>query len=281
MKKSVFLSILILFMGVNLLASCQNDSTINGENIIEPNEEKKAPVFQGILIKKMDSIQLNRLDTTKNDFAMDAAEKGDDHDNGWHGRNPNRNGNDDDDYLPEDYDTLEYNQDIEKLVDLDVIIDDEIRYYVQAGEEFLVLIKLKNPSNYEIQSFTLNGKKYSNYMFEDGSDMENLYLKVKAPKEGGYTEYSIDSIKYIDGTEIKDVDLSSGNKSIKAGVKYENEPQINVTNLDSGINEVSFNLYLTDTDNLITEDAVLYISDGEEIVGQKNLKVGNNFITSK
>ena len=287
-KKSIFLSALIVFMGVNLLASCKNDAPTDGDNITESTvgdkeEEKKAPVFQGITIKKMDSIQLNRFDTTGSVITRDNSEKGDDHDNGWHGRNPKRNGNgngnSDDDYLPEDYDTPEYDQDIEDLMDLEVITDDEVKYFVQAEEEFLVLIKLKNPSNYEIQSFTLNGKKYSNYMFEDGSDMENLYLKVKAPKEGGYTEYSIDSIKYIDGTEIKDVDLSSGNKSIKAGVKYENEPQINVTNLDSGINEVSFNLYLTDTDNLITEDAVLYISDGEEIVGQKNLKVGNNFIT--
>ena len=78
-------------------------------------------------------------------------------------------------------------------------------YYAKKNEDLYVTIHINNPDSVEILSFTLNGVKYSSYMFEKGSDMENLVLKCNAGEVSGLVEYTIDAIKYIDGTDIKDV----------------------------------------------------------------------------
>lgn len=175
-------------------------------------------------------------------------------------------------------DTLE--NDIEDIVDIEVTTDDEVKYYVEQSETFLLEVHLDNPNQYEIQSFTLNGKKYSNYMFEDGSDLETLLLEVTAPATSGYTDLSIDAIKYIDGTEIKDVDMSKGDKNIKIGVNYDGVPS---ATLESSIVESSraeFNFLINDANNL-TKDAgiTLYLSDGVKVVSEKTLNVGSNKVT--
>ena len=94
----------------------------------------------------------------------------------------------------DDHQTVEdtLDNDLDDLISLDVIPDDEVKYYVEANETFIIQIHLSNPDQYEIQSFTLNGKKYSNYMFKDGSTMELLLLETTAPSEPGYIEYTID-----------------------------------------------------------------------------------------
>lgn len=175
-------------------------------------------------------------------------------------------------------DTLE--NDIEDIVDIEIATDDEVKYYVEQSETFLLEVHLDNPNQYEIQSFTLNRKKYSNYMFEDGSDLETLLLEVTAPATSGYTDLSIDAIKYIDGTEIKDVDMSKGDKNIKIGVNYDGVPS---ATLESSIVESSraeFNFLINDANNL-TKDAgiTLYLSDGVKVVSEKTLNVGSNKVT--
>lgn len=119
---------------------------------------------------------------------------------------------------------------IEDVVHIDVVTDNETKYYVQPNEVFIIEVHIDNPNDYEIQSFTLNGNKYANYMFKEGSTMELLLLETTAPSVSGYVEYSIDAIKYIDGTEIKDIDMSSGNKTIKAGISYTSSPSARITN---------------------------------------------------
>ncbi|MBQ9760978.1 MAG: hypothetical protein IJW16_06485, partial [Clostridia bacterium] len=48
----------------------------------------------------------------------------------------------------------------------------EKMYYAKPNEDIYITIHIDNPDDYEILSFTLNGEKYSSYMFEQGSDME-------------------------------------------------------------------------------------------------------------
>ena len=50
-------------------------------------------------------------------------------------------------------------------------------------------------------------------MFQEGSDMEHLVLKVNV----GLTEYTIDAIKYVDGIVLKDVRME-GEKTIRVMV---------------------------------------------------------------
>ena len=67
----------------------------------------------------------------------------------------------------------------------------EERYYAKPNEDVYITVHVENPDNFEILSFTLNDKVYSSYMFEAGSDMENLILKVNVGDVEGVVESSI------------------------------------------------------------------------------------------
>ncbi len=148
------------------------------------------------------------------------------------------------------------------------------------GNTFIIEIHISNPQNYEIQSFTLNGTKYVDYMFEPGSTMECLLLAVDAPKTPGYTEYTIDAIKYIDGTEIKDVDMSSGDKKITVGVSYKditstarvNSQSISSTSAEFNIKVLAHPTFTDET------EIYVYLSDGQTVIDSQPLKVGDNTV---
>ncbi len=172
------------------------------------------------------------------------------------------------------------NKDLEDLVGIDVITDNAVKYYVKPGETFIIEIHIDNPKDYEIQSFTLNGEKYVNYMFKEGSTMELLLLEVTAPSEPGYAEYTIDAIKYIDKTEIKDVDMSSGNKSVKVGVGYTAAPTAIVSNVVVKSTSISFSVDISDPQALASNYPIkAYLSDGETIVASQQLSLGNNQVS--
>ncbi len=157
---------------------------------------------------------------------------------------------------------------------LEIVGGEKKTYYSAPNNDVFITILLDNPDQYEIVSFTLNDKKYSSYMFEKGSDMEHLILKVDVGATIGFKNYTIDAIKYIDKTEIKDV-LMNGNKSIEIGVGQENLVNANISNITADLNTISFDLNLQDEHSIINQSqgyakAVLY--DGENI-SFKNLNV--------
>ncbi len=158
---------------------------------------------------------------------------------------------------------------------LDVVGSAQNIYYADKNQDIYITIKLSNPDSYEILSFTLNGKKYSNYMFEAGSDMENLVLKVNVGNVGGIVEYTIDAIKYVDGTDIKDVRMD-GDKTVKAGVRASDQTYVTVTNEQKTMTSISFDAQVVDSYSLIEKSggyakAVLY--DGETLIS-KDVTVG-------
>ena len=158
---------------------------------------------------------------------------------------------------------------------LDVVGVAESIYYADKNQDIFITIRLSNPDSYEILSFTLNGKKYSNYMFENGSDMENLVLKVNVGDVGGIVEYTIDAIKYVDGTDIKDVRMD-GDRTVKAGVRASDQTYVNVTNEQKSMTSISFDAQVVDLYSLIEKSggyakAVLY--DGVNML-TKDIKVG-------
>ena len=158
---------------------------------------------------------------------------------------------------------------------LDVVGAAESIYYADKNQDIFITIRLSNPDSYEILSFTLNGKKYSNYMFEDGSDMENLVLKVNVGNVGGIHDYTIDAIKYVDGTDIKDVRMD-GDRTVKAGVRASDQTYVNVTNEQKSMTSISFDAQVVDLYSLIEKSggyakAVLY--DGVNML-TKDINVG-------
>ena len=113
----------------------------------------------------------------------------------------------------------------------DVVVESS-DYYADLGEEIFITVHINNPDNFEILSFTLNGEKYSSYMFERGSNMENIVIKCNVGRESGEHNYTIDAIKYVDKSAIKDV-VIRGNQTIKIVVsEYEHEANCKHDNVE-------------------------------------------------
>ncbi len=145
---------------------------------------------------------------------------------------------------------------------------DKNMYYAKKNQDVYITVHILNPDNFEILSFTLNGKKYSTYMFEEGSDMENLILKVNIGETDGLLEYTIDAIKYVDGEDIKDVRMD-GDRTVKITVYPENQPLPTITNETVTYTNISFEVSVEDKLGLIdTEHEKLYavLYDGETLV---------------
>ena len=266
---------LALFSCVACSTNTKGNSSIGSGNTNTPSDTEKpsnstVPEYKGMTISQNSS---RRVVNEKNVFKANNATDNDaiDDEESATSEVPEYDDHE------EKEDTIEEN--IEDLVSIDVETDDEVKYYVQPKETFTVEIHLSNPNQYEIQSFTLNGKKYSNYMFKDGSTMELLLLETTAPSTPGYYEYTIDAIKYIDGTEIKDVKMS-GDKTIKTGIEYSSAPTASISSLNISTTYVDMGIDVTDTYSLIGKNELfVYLSDGENIIDKKSLKVGSNEIT--
>ena len=181
------------------------------------------------------------------------------------------------DFVNEDGGELE--KPVDEVVTIVVNGSEKVEYFVMAGEVFTVQVHLSNPDNFEIQSFTLNGKKYANYMFKEGSDMELLLLDVTAPSTPGRFELTIDAIKYIDGSDIKDVRMD-GERTIKAGVMYTSMPIAVVRDVAVTQNVASMNVTVLDADGLVAANGVkMYLTQGDNIVAEKVLSPGVNDVT--
>lgn len=96
-------------------------------------------------------------------------------------------------------------------------------YYAMKNEDVYIHIHLSNPGNYEILSFTLNGKKYASHMFEPGSNLEELILKYNVGDADGLCDYTIDAIKYVDGEAIKNVQMK-GDRVVQVYVNDDSAP---------------------------------------------------------
>jgi len=270
MKRKISLAlllVLLLSLTLVIFTGCGDD------------EEKQVPVYQGMSITKAGK-SAAYLDSSIELLS----------DNG-NGNNGNHNGHykgdhaDKNDTVDESnpYPDNEAGENIEEEIksSLNVIGSPTAIYYATPGEDIYINIHIDNPDSFEIMSFTLNGKKYSSYMFEDGSDMETIVLKYNVGTESGIVEYTIDAIKYIDGEEIKDV-VIDGDKTVMAGIRTENQVSAEVTELTIDTNSLSFKTRIKDNDSLVEFSggalkAVIY--DGFEIIAEKDLTLGENSVS--
>ncbi len=153
-------------------------------------------------------------------------------------------------------------------------------FYCKPNEDFYITVHIDNPKNYEILSFTLNGKKYSSYMFEEGSDMENLVLKCNVGQDAyGIIEYTIDAIKYVDGTSIKDVRLK-GDKTVRIGVYNAfGQPSATIENVKKDYTSIKADITLEDEHNALSYGKYeLYaeLAVNGKKVAEKRLSLGVN-----
>ena len=159
---------------------------------------------------------------------------------------------------------------------LTVIGSEEEMYYTRQFNDIYVNIKISNPDKYEILSFTFNGEKYSDYMFEEGSDLENIIIKVNSEDNAGIVEYTIDAMKYIDeNNAIKDV-IMAGEKTVKVGVRTLGQVGGEVENVTVNTNSISCYAVAYDPYGLIEYfegKAFAVVYDGDSIVGYQELPI--------
>lgn len=279
MKKrflTLVVSIIAMLTCVFGLVACNKDGNSGNSS----SGKGRVPVYQGMTISNGQSTVLtaNKMSIGLMSAKTPGNTDNNGNHNGWH--KGDYEGKDEDIDQENPFPENESNENIENEIEstLDVIGAGQEIYYAMANEDIYINIHISNPDNYEIMSFTLNGKKYSSYMFEEGSDMETLVLKYNVGSESGIQEYTIDAIKYIDGTDIKDV-IMDGDKTVLAGVRIENQVNATISNATIQTNALSFNVKINDNDNLISYSqgclkAVVY--DGESVVATKDLTVGDN-----
>lgn len=168
-------------------------------------------------------------------------------------------------------------EDLSNLVDYPVEQDEEVKYYVEPNEWFYLNIYLSNPDSYEIQSFTLNGQKYANYMFEEGSTLDKIVLHLQAPAESGYFTFHIEAMKYLDHDEIKDV-LMDNDTTIQVGIPYDEIPTC-ISKPSIYTDGAQFELEVKDEEHLTKNYPIyFYLSDGQEIIESKRLNIGRNTV---
>lgn len=156
---------------------------------------------------------------------------------------------------------------------------DQIDYYAEANSDFYLHIHIYNPEQFEILSFTLNDYKYQSYQFEEGSTGSLLILKLKTPLEPGYHEYFLSNIKYIDGTEIKDVDMSEANKSVKIGVQYMEYPTFELTDEQIGYEKYSGTFIVQDYQDIYLQyGATISVSKDDKVVFEKDYTDGTIYL---
>ena len=151
-------------------------------------------------------------------------------------------------------------------------------YYANKHEDVYITVHIDNPDGFEILSFTLNGVKYSSYMFEAGSDLENLVLKVNVGDADEVASYTIDAIKYVDGNKIKDVKME-GDETVEIGISGANLPTSTVTVKNVKPTSVELSASISDTDAILAlSEGKLYAIayDGATIVAEKELSLGDN-----
>ena len=271
----IMLLIATLIFSLLAFTACGNDNDENGA--------KQVPVYQGMTITNS-NFALSLASYRMSGITLLSANNENNGDNGNHYGHYKGDHTDRNDTIDEDnpYPDNNANENIEEEIksSLNVVGSPDEIYYATPNEDIYINIHIDNPDSFEIMSFTLNGKKYSSYMFEEGSDMETIVLKYNVGDATGIVEYTIDAIKYIDGTEIKDV-IIDGNKTVMAGIRTENQVVASVTDVDIDTNALSFNVNVKD-DNALVEfskgalKAVIY--DGFNIISEKDIAVGNNSI---
>ncbi len=151
-------------------------------------------------------------------------------------------------------------------------------YFADVNETLYITVKVYNPTSYEILSFTINGVKYQSFQFEDGSNSENLIMEVTSGEIIGIKEFTIDQIKYVDGTAIKDVPIE-GNQTVKVGVGFTQAPLIEVSAFNIHTTSVTMSVAMSDNQKVletIQGYAKVVLYDGTDIVDAFDLSEGLN-----
>lgn len=170
---------------------------------------------------------------------------------------------------------------IEEKINEEIDLGEQISfsYAVQKNEYVYAITKINNPSSKAISSITINGYRYTSNMFENNSTREEIIVMINVGNEEGIKSYTLEKIRYIEGSNTKEVEITGNvNRIIKIGnlsnlIHQEKDLIITSTN-------ISFTFEITDYSSAISKtngkvSAILY--DGENTV-IKNIQIGTQIV---
>jgi len=166
--------------------------------------------------------------------------------------------------------------------DVDVNPGETLAYYAGLNEDVFITVKLVNPDSQVILRFTLNDTIYQSFQFQEGSDSENLILKVNSGDVPGIKEFTIDEIKYIEnGTNVTKDAVIDGNQTVQLGVTYDVMPSATISDLVVGSTSMSATVNVADPSRLIEQFGNIikfYITNESSIITSFELELGINNI---
>ena len=146
-------------------------------------------------------------------------------------------------------------------------------FYAKTREDVFITIHFDNPDNCKIMSFMLNGVPYADYMFEYGSDMENIIIKVNVGDKAGVIDYTIDAIQYADRDELKYV-VMAGDPTLSISVSPADLPCADISGEVIGPNHVEFDISIVDSYGIINEtggSAKVFLYRGDAVVASQDI----------
>lgn len=169
---------------------------------------------------------------------------------------------------------------IEDLIEEDIEIgkSDTCDYYAEPNQDLFLIIKIYNPTEYDLLSCVVNGVRYHSYQFSQGSDYENIVIRFNSGKEPGKKELKLTEIQYSDGSKIREI-MVLENNSASYGVLEQKLPSDKLDSVNITATSVAFKVKISDSDGLIEKNGQIlkiYLYDGKEIVAKKSLNVGEN-----
>ncbi|HEY8396262.1 MAG TPA: hypothetical protein VIK96_05735, partial [Bacilli bacterium] len=169
---------------------------------------------------------------------------------------------------------------IEDLIEEDIEIgkSDTCDYYAEPNQDLFLIIKIYNPTEYDLLSCVVNGVRYHSYQFSQGSDYENIVIPFNSGKEPGKKELKLTEIQYSDGSKIREI-MVLENNSASYGVLEQKLPSDKLDSVNITATSVALKVKISDSDGLIEKNGQIlkiYLYDGKEIVAKKSLNVGEN-----
>lgn len=180
---------------------------------------------------------------------------------------------------------------VDDLIDTNLSLPKDDTYYVDVNTDIILEVNFYNPDKFEIISFEISTSisnevmKFTNYMFLEGSDLTTIYVNAGAMPNEEIT-FTIENIKYIDGTEIK-ICEKEGNDQVTCYPKYYVDPTVNKISSSITSNNASLQYLIEDSSDSLA-NTKLYVSDGTQIIYEelvnnlKNIIVQlNNLVPNK
>lgn len=244
-KKLSIIPLIILF--VFLLAGCSELIPVDPTD----NQGGVAPVYQGMILSdtiqelSSESHNISKLSNASNDDNEDIA-----------------------------YDH------IKEIIASEMPFENtsDINHFADVNQDVYITVKLLNPDGQAILRFTLNGVIYQSFQFHEGSDSENLILKVNSGNASGIQEFTIDEIKYVENVtnEIKDA-IFDGDRTIKLGVLHHTLPTATLINPLIDITAFLVGVDISDTFGLVEDSGNQlkgFIISNDEVIKTVDITLG-------